>query len=163
MLTRDGKLFGRISVIDLLAILAVIVLIFGIRMRFSDTGEVPSAAGEPMECVVEVKNIRQYNVDALKKGGQVYDRTTKEYVGDIVSVTAEPGTTLLLLTDGTYREVPTENRFTAHVTISFRGKDGENGYYTDTNRQMSVGSTLNMNAKFSQCDGIIEAVRHANP
>ena len=79
MLTRDGKLFGRISVIDLLAILAVIVLIFGIRMRFSDTGEVPSAAGEPTECVVEVKNIRQYNVDALKKGGQVYDRTTHEW------------------------------------------------------------------------------------
>ena len=163
MLTKDGKLFGKISVIDLLAILAVIVLIFGIRMRFSNTGEVPAAVGEPMDCVVEVKNIRQYNVDALKKGGQVYDRTTKEYVGDIVSVTAEPGTTMLLLTDGTYREVPTENRFTAHVTISFRGKDGENGYYTDTNRQMSVGSTLNMNAKFSQCDGIIEAVRHANP
>lgn len=162
MFKKDGKLFGKISVIDLVAVLAVIVIACGAAVRFSGSGSrVPAASGEPMECVTEVKNIRRYNVDALKKGGSVFDRTTKEYIGEIVDVTEKPGTTMLLLADGTYKEVPVEGRYTAYVTISFHGKEGDGGYYTDTNRQMCVGSTLNMNAKFSQCESTIVEVGHA--
>ncbi len=155
---KDGRLFGKISIIDIIAIVAVLVLVIGVAMRFSGQEAVQVSGRESLECVTLVKNIRQYNVDALKKGGAVFDKTTKEYVGEIVDVTTEQATTMLLMQDGTYREVPTENRYNAYVTISFTGKVNDNGYYTDTNQQISVGSTLNMDAKFSQCESIVQSV-----
>ena len=73
-------------------------------------------------------------------------------------MTSEPGENKVSMADGTYKVVPVENRYNAYVTIEFSGKESALGYYTDTNKQLSVGSTLNMNAKFAKCDGVIERV-----
>ena len=152
MFKKDGKLFGKISIIDILAVVAIVVLVFGVYLRFSGQEKVQISSGEPLQCVVKVENIRNYTVEALKKGGAVYDKDTKEYIGEIKEVKSEQGTTMLLVNDGTYREVPTENRYNAYVTIDFSGKVSDNGYYTNTNQQIAVGSSLNLNAKFAQCE-----------
>ena len=161
MFKKDGKLFGKISIIDIAALLIVILLAIGIFVKFSGTQNEQVASGESLECTVQVKNVRDFSVEALKKGGPVYDKTTKEYIGEITNVATEPGTTMLLLNDGSYREVETEGRYNAYVTIAFAGKEGDNGYYTATNKQMSVGSSIGINAKYSQCDGTIKDVRRA--
>ncbi len=159
MAWKDGKIFGRISIIDIAAILVVLVLIAGVALRFSGNQAVSVSTGQTIECVVKVENVRMQTVDALKKGGAVFDQESKEYIGDITGVTEEPGTTMLLMENGEYREVPTEGRYNAYVTIAFTGSVSDAGYYTATNRQMSVGGTLEMNAKFSQCEGKIFSVR----
>ncbi len=156
---KDGKLFGKISIIDLAAILVVLVLIAGVAMRFSGNQAVSVSTGQAIECVVKVENVRMQTVNALQKGGAVFDQESKEYIGDITGVAEEPGTTMLLMENGEYREVPTEGRYNAYVTIAFTGSVSDAGYYTATNRQMSVGGTLEMNAKFSQCEGKIFSVR----
>ncbi|MBE5039199.1 DUF4330 domain-containing protein [Ructibacterium gallinarum] len=161
MLKKDGKLFGKISIIDIAVILIVVLLAAGVLIKFSGNQNVPVSSGEKLECVVQVKNVRDYTVEALKKGGPVFDKTTKEYIGTITGVTTEPGETTLLLNDGSYRNVETEGRYNAYVTIAFDGKESDGGYYTATNKQMAAGSSLGMNAKYSQCDGTIYEVRHA--
>ena len=80
-------------------------------------------------------------------------------MGEIVAVTEEPHNTVLEMASGERKRVPVEERYDALVTISFTGNVSEEGYYTDTNRQMSVGGLLGMNAKFAQCWGDIEEVR----
>ncbi|MBQ4145424.1 MAG: DUF4330 domain-containing protein [Clostridia bacterium] len=159
MFKKDGKLFGKISIIDILAIVAVVVLALGVYLRFSGQEKVQVSSGEPLECVMKVENIREYTVEALKKGGAVFDKDSKEYIGEITGVTSEQGTTSLLMNDGTYREVPTENRYNAYVTIAFSGKVSDNGYYTNTNQQIAVGSGINLNAKFAQCESKVYSVK----
>lgn len=161
MFKKDGKLFGKVSVIDIAAILILILLAVGVLVKFSGNQNVQVASGEALQCTVQVKNVRDFTVEALKKGGPVFDKTTKEYIGEITDVTSEPGTTMLLLTDGTYREVQTGDRYNAYVTIAFTGKAGDNGYYTATNKQMCTGSSIALNAKYSQCDGVIKSVEKA--
>lgn len=151
MFSKNGKLFGKISVIDIAVVLLLVVLVVGVALRFNgSTGE--SVSGSSYECVVKVKNVRDYTVKALEKGGQVYDKTTKEYIGTIVGVTSEPAAEPLALADGTHALAPAEGRYTAYVTISFTGKESSDGYYTAANQQISPGGTLTINAKFSQCD-----------
>lgn len=156
---KDGKLFGKISIIDIAAVLIFVMLIAGVYIKFSGNQTVSVANGETIECIVKVKDVRDYTVEALEKGGAVYDKTTKEYIGEIFEVTAEPAETSLLMDDGSYRIVQTEGRYNALVTISFTGKAGDSGYYTAANKQISVGSTLEMNAKYSQCTGNIVEVK----
>lgn len=161
MLKENGKLFGKISVIDIAAILVVLVLIFGVVLRFFGNQAVTVSTGQDLLCVVKVENVRMQTVDALKKGGAVFDKESKEYIGEILKAEEEQGTTMLLMETGEYKEVPTEGRYNVYVTIAFTGSVSDTGYYTATNRQMSVGGTLEMNAKFSQCKGEIFAVSQA--
>lgn len=159
MLKEKGKVFGKISIIDLLAVIAVVVLVLGVVFRFSGSQPVSVQTGQPMECVVRVKGVRMQTVDALKKGGLVYEIDTKEYIGEIVSVTEEPHEAVLEMANGSRVEAQVEARYDALVTVAFTGNVSDEGYYTDSNRQMSVGGNLGMNAKFAQCWGDIEEVR----
>lgn len=161
MLKKDGKLFGKISIIDLLAVVAVVVLVLGLALRFSGNQAVEVSTGQEMECVVQVRNVRQQTIDALNKKGPVYDMSTKEYVGEIVKVEKTQNYTMLALNDGSKKLVPTEGRYNALVTISFTGSVSEEGYYTDTNRQMSVGGSLGLDTKYAQCWSGIDEVRLA--
>lgn len=159
-MNKDGKLFGKISIIDIGAAALVILLVFGVYIKFFGSAQTQKGFSEEKTyvCVVKVKNIRDYTVNALTKGGLVYDSTTKEYIGEIVNVSSEPGENKVSMADGTYRYVPMENRYNAYVEIEFSGKESALGYFTDTNKQLCAGSTLNMNAKFAKCEGVIERV-----
>lgn len=159
MFNKDGKLFGKISIIDIGAVVLAVLLICGVYVKFfGGRNNRAAATAENFRCIVEVKNVRTYTVDALAKGGEVYDSTTKEYIGDITGVTSAPGENTVAMADGSYRIAPMENRYNAYVTIEFSGKDSANGYYTQTNKQLGVGSTLQMNAKFAKCEGTITQI-----
>ncbi len=161
MLKQDGKLFGKISIIDVAAILAVVVLLVGLAIRLSGNSGVTVSSGEELECVVLVKEVRQETVEALAKRGAVFDKTSKEYIGEIVGVASEQATEMVEMENGQYKEVPVDGRYNAYVTIAFTGSVSDAGYYTASNKQISVGGSLEMNAKFSQCEGKIRQVRYA--
>ncbi len=154
---KDGKLFGKISIIDIAVVLLLAVLIVGVLLRMGgNSGEVIS--GAEYGCVVKVESVRQFTIDALTKGGEVYDKTTKEYIGTIIGVTSEPATDHLLMADGSHEVVPVDNRYHAYVTISFQGKETPEGYFTTSNQQIYAGGTLVMNAKWAECTGVVQSV-----
>ena len=152
MFAKNGKLFGKISIVDIAVVLLIVVLAVGVYLRLS--GSVGNfVSGETYECVVKVKGVRDFTVEALKKGGEVYDKTTKEYIGTIQSVTTEPATEPLLMADGSHAMAPVEDRYQAYVTIAFTGKESGDGYYTASNQQISTGGTLILRAKWAECEG----------
>ncbi len=154
MFRKNGKIFGKISIVDIAVVLLVITLVCGVYLRLS--GSVGSfVTGETYECVVKVKNVRDFTVKALEKGGEVYDKTTKEYIGTIIAVTTEPAAEPLLMADGSHTMAPMENRYHAYVTIEFSGKESADGYYTSSNQQLSVGGTLLLNAKWAECEATV--------
>lgn len=159
---KDGKLFGKISIIDIAALIAVVVLIVGVAVRFSGNQAVTVSSGQAIECDLRITEIRQVTVDALKKGGQVYDIETKEYIGDIVDVKQEDCYSLIAMANGERKLVPVEERYNAVVTVAFTGSVSEKGYYTASNRQMSAGGKVGINSKFAHCWSSIEAVRLAD-
>ncbi len=157
MFRKEGKLFGKISIIDVLVVVLILALAVGLFLRFSNTA-VTDFSRNSYEYEVRVDNIRDYTVAALEKGGEVYDQNTKEYLGTIVSVRQEPGEAVIPMADGSYKTVVAEDRYAAYVTVSFTGRENNGGYYTDTNQQIAVGETLLMNAKGAKCTGNITKV-----
>ena len=159
MFKKTGKLFGNISVVDIGAILIVALLVVGVYIKFSGTGNIQlSNASQELQCVLKVESVRNYTVEALKKSESVFNKTTKERLGDIVDIKVEPGTTMLLMENGDYREVETEGRYDVYLTVDFKGKDATDGYYTGSNTQMSSGATLGITTKYSECNAKIESV-----
>ena len=83
MLDKRGKLFGKISIIDIFVIILIAALALGIYSRFAVKSASVETTAQPLEYTMKVSNVRIGTVNALKDYmGPVYDDTTKEYLGE---------------------------------------------------------------------------------
>lgn len=159
MLSKDGKLFGKISIIDILVVLAIAVAAFGIYTRFFVGNEKVETASSHIEYTMRVSEVRQGTVDALKDFmGPVYDFTTKEYMGEIVDVYFEEAIGASEMANGQMRESVIPERYDAILTVRVDGKINDSGYYTSTNQAIASGGTLIFNSKAAKTTGVIEEV-----
>ena len=90
IINKEGKLFGKVSIIDILVLIGIIVVIIGLAMRFGPAGRAVLTSSEKIQYTLRVEGVRFFTVDALERGGPVSDATTKEEMGTVVDVTAVP-------------------------------------------------------------------------
>ena len=156
MINKDGKLFGKISIIDILVVLAIAVAAFGVYSRFFVGNEKVETASSHIEYTLKVSEVREGTVTALKTfKGPLYDNTTKEYLGDIIDVTSTECISSVELSNGSIKESVIPDRFDALVTVRVDGKINSSGYYTATNQVIAAGGTLVFNAKAAATSGTI--------
>ena len=81
---KNGKIGGKVSIIDILVVVLVVAVIVGIVARYgsSVTGAVKS--NKQFEYVLKVESVRHYTVDALEKKGKVTDKKSEKDLGEIV-------------------------------------------------------------------------------
>ncbi len=157
---KSGKLFGKISIIDIIVVVCIVVLAFGIYAKYtSDSDATASSENTEIEFVYKVKGVRDYTVNALKKGGAMYDSETKEYVGEIVDVRTEDAVMEVSLVDGTYKQLIIPEKYDVYVTVQVDGKYNKLGYYTSGNKYLGAGSTINIKSKFATTEGQIVDVK----
>lgn len=157
---KTGKLFGVVSIIDILVVVCIIALGFGIYTRYTSDSDANAASEHStFQYIYKVEGVREYTLEALKKGGPVYDRETKEYIGDVVGVTSEDAKMETSMIDGRFVVVTVPERYDAYVTVEVDGKHNSLGHYTDANRYIGAGQTLNALSKFSNTEGQIIEVK----
>lgn len=162
IINKQGKLFGKVSIIDILAIVAVLVLVVGVYMRFvkPDATSVDTGVSSSVfEYDIDVNAVRIGTVEALKAGGPVMDVTTKEEMGEIVSVAERPAYDTHVMADGTYRNAEVPDRYDVTVTVRVNGKISADGFYTKQNKQIAPGSSYTFAGKLAQTSGIVSDVR----
>ncbi len=161
MFKSTGKLFGKISIIDIAVLLIIILVCVGVVSKFGGEKVQIISKNEKLICVLKVEGVRDYTVDAIKKSKSVFNEKTKEKLGDIIDIKTEPGKTMLLVQDGAYKEVETAGRSDVYLTIEVEGKITDSGYYTGSNTQMATGSSVGITTKYAECDTKIMSVEKA--
>ncbi len=154
-INKEGKLFGKISIIDIVVVLAVVVMSFGLYLRFGGEETKVSTQKQQIEYTLLVKGVRIGTVEALQQLGPVTNVSTKEYAGDITEVTYEKAIDTRELANGRIVETPLPERYNATVKIHVDGSVNNSGYYTSTNQSINIGSTLYFTSKFANTSGVI--------
>ncbi len=158
LINKDGKLFGKVSIIDIAVILLILTAAAGAYTRFAVSDKKVSTSAQTIEYRILVRGIRGGSVDALTKGGGIYNETTKEYMGDIVNVEAQEATDERTLTNGEIKMSRLPDKFDAVVTVRVDGSVNDTGYYTESNRTITVGSTYSILSKYASTSGEIVSV-----
>lgn len=158
MINRDGKLFGKVSIIDIVVIALVIVLALGVYKMFADDSSAVVTSSEKVECTFIIKNVRSYTADALAKKGSLYDKVSKEYVGEITDVKVDDGLYQINMADGSFKQVVPEDRYNVYVTVEFDGKASDNGYYTAVNKYLGAGTSLGITTKYAECESTVYSI-----
>lgn len=159
MILKNGKLFGKISIIDILVVLIIAVMGFGIHNRITATPKTVQVQSEKFSYVVRVDKVRQYTVDGLREMGRVYDKETKEDLGTIVRIISVENTKDTgINSKGNAVETEYPDKYSVIFEIETEGNVGDNGYYTSSNRQIGVGGDVSIETKYVSTSGTVVSI-----
>jgi len=143
LIDEKGRLFGKLSVIDLLVILVAAVMAVALyvkndRLNLS-SGNTDAVEDRVITFQVQLRGVEDYIAAAILEGEEVYDLNYKSNgrpVGKVtrVEITQSPGAVIEALDDGTAGPVVKEGTVDALVTVESSGtRDGDqwiiNGVY----------------------------------
>ena len=153
---KNGKLFGKVSIIDLIVILVIVVAVIGIYLRIVATPQVVQVKTEKFSYLVKIDNIREYTVNGLKELGLIYDKETKEDLGEIIEVVSvEKYKETTQDSKGNPIEAESPEKYSVIIRVETNGNVGTNGYYTSSNRLIGVGGDLSVESKYVSTSGTV--------
>lgn len=159
MINKEGKLFGKVSIIDILVVIVILATAVGVYARFSSTPEIVETTTQKFSYIVKVEEVRQYTVEGLLNLGGMYDEETKEYLGEIVEVVSvEPTPDTGIKSNGKAAPTFVPEKFTVHIKVETDGSVSDAGYYTLSNRFIGTGGDLTFETKYVSTTGTVVSI-----
>ena len=155
---KNGKIGGKISIIDIFALILILVVAIGISIRFFSAPAKNAKETKRVSFVVEIEGIRKYSVDALNKKGNVIDVKRNYFIGEIKDVTYIPQKIDALDANGKMVSVEVPERYTARVTIESDCNETDNGYYIGDNLELSIGANVEIATKYANSSGKVISI-----
>ena len=156
---KNGKIKGKVSIIDILVVLLIIAVIAGITARYGSKVTTAVKSDKQFEYVLRVENVREYTVNALKKMGKVTDKKSEKELGDVVDVQVENATQQSITASGEVKNPETPGRYTCFVTIRATGKESDDNYILHDSTELSVGRNIDLYTKYVKTSGDIKSVK----
>lgn len=159
ILNQDGKIFGKISVVDFFV---TVMLILGIGILALSIPKVIASKKTEYKCIytMEIKDVRQSSADAIVVGDEVYNLQGMQ-MGKILSKSVEPFEGILIKEDGTVIKAVKPGRFQVLVTVEADctlGK-GTDTIVIDKGDEISIGAQKSLFTKTVAFESEIKDVR----
>jgi len=138
-----GRLLGKISIIDIVVVLAVVMFVAGfLYNRTAQDIRQIIAANTPIYVTFVVESVREFSFDAVNEGDVLFRQHERVPLGNVVEVTRGQAYDIIVLTDGTVAYAPMEDRYNMYITISGIGSITDTGFFLNGTQQMSVGGGM---------------------
>lgn len=161
---HNGRLFGKISVIDLLVILVVAVMAAALYFKSSQTHTGSTVAEQKITFQVRARGVDSYVADAVQIGDGLYDKDYSSggraigYITDI-QVERSPGTKLAdELHDGAAALVEAEDTVDLRITLEGRGLVDGKRYTINRVYALGVNSSRTYYTKQAQFVGMVAGI-----
>lgn len=154
IIDKQGKLFGKINIIDLFIVFIIIsaVAILGIKLS---SGATTGGTTVPVTYTVKVEGIRKTSEEYFVPGEKVYN-DKDEFMGEIVEVTnVKEAVRYELKSNGEYAVVTDPSRIDLEVTIKANATENDKGFYIGGKISVLAGSTKNLTTKDIEFHGTI--------
>ncbi len=155
---KNGKIAGKISIVDILVIFLIIVVAAGIAARYGSSITDSVKSEKQFEYVIKVEGVREYTVRALEKMGKITDKKSEKDLGEIIDVTTEPATMQSTTVNGEIVNAEVPERYACYVKIRAKGKESADNYILADSTELSVGGTTDLYSKYVKTSGTIKSV-----
>ncbi|MGE5560031.1 MAG: DUF4330 domain-containing protein [Chloroflexota bacterium] len=117
LIDKKGRLFGRVNLIDLLAVLLVLAMLVFVGYKLRVVNPRVAPATTPYRLVLLVEGVRQITVDELKVGLPVRAFDAGVDVGTIAAVDVQPAIEQVETADGQIVDASVPGRFDLRISI----------------------------------------------
>jgi hypothetical protein len=145
MIDKNGKLFGKISVIDILVVALVLVAsVFFVTRYLSTRSSALNAGGalDTLEIKFYAEEVNDFVVDSISVGDAAKEMAQYASFGTITDIRTAPSITWVSDSDGNLYASPKEDKyFSVTVTLEAKGKIDATGFTLDGTTYF-VGKTV---------------------
>ena len=157
---EKGRLLGKFSIVDILAILMVLVLVAAVFWRFSRTERYvdmgPVETGVEYTYQVKVSGVRSFTADAIRVGDEMYSDSNK-ILGTVKAIEVSDAYEIGENADGELLLVPSPERVDVLVTLTTRGEIRGGRYFTD-GIEISKSNHMGIHSKYVVTSGIVWSI-----
>ena len=161
VIDNNGRLFGRISVIDVLAILVVLALGAALYVKSNQPHTGTSAPTQTITYQAMVQGVPPYLQESIQVGDQVYDLSYESGgapLGEIVDIQESSGSRLAEFIDGTVAPAPVEGGYNLLLTIQGEGLVNEEGWFLNRVYSLGVNASRTYYSKYAEFTTTVTAI-----
>ena len=140
MVDNQGKIRGRVSIIDILIVVVLLALVAGFVYRRATPHIMDIIRSDtPFYVTFEINRIRSIIAeDAVNIGDKVFrQHATQMPLGTIVDVERLPATEVMIRRDGTALLATMEGRYSLRITIQATGSITDSGFFVNGNDHLA--------------------------
>ena len=155
---KNGKLFGKISIVDLVVAILIIVIVAGTAWRFTSPAAALSQSDAVVDFTIRIEGVRDFTLQYYHEGLRVYDRQAGQFIGHISGITSGPHYEPHPLLDGTvaWKRVP--GRIAIYMDVVANGRLTPTAVYIEGTYEITAGSLIYIRTKYVQTSGTIHSV-----
>ena len=159
ILDENGRIGGKISIIDIIVIAVCILVVFSIYVKFNnDDTRAANMDAKTITYTVKIKGIRQGTVDAVRKGDILRENIDDNPLGKIEEIKVEPATQKMNLNNGTWVDAPVEDRYDVILTMKTKAEINDGHIYINRVYELNVNATITFLSKYVQFTGTITGI-----
>ncbi|MDR1065858.1 MAG: DUF4330 domain-containing protein [Clostridiales bacterium] len=163
IIDANGRLFGKISLIDALVAFIIIGLGAGFAYKRLSRSAAPIISGaDTFYATFAFERVRDFSASAVKPGDIFWEQYERE-LGEAVRVETSIAKEIMKLDDGSAIYAPMEQRFNLYVTLRCKGRVSDSGYYVGGVKQLSIGSDVRLKSNMILSGGKVCALSKEAP
>lgn len=153
IIDTKGKIFGKISIVDICVVLIIIIGALGAYFTIStvnggaisqNSKVVLNSSAPVLEATItfELKGVRDVTRDSLLEGDEVFETEDNKFIGTINEVTYKAATKDYVAADGSIYIAEIPESYDVMVTVDAKGKKTSSGFYTESDLQILYGKEI---------------------
>jgi len=155
---KNGKLFGKISIFDIIIVMLVIVLGLGTGYKFRSERTNMEGGQKALIYTVGIPNVRWFTLQYYEVGQRCFDTKSSEEIGRIVAVRSEPFVDIYQDLRGNALLVEVPDRIKIEIDIETIGLETARGYYASGTYELKAGSDIFLSTKYVDVSAVVENV-----
>ena len=155
---KNGKLFGKISIVDLVVILIILAIAAGAVYRFTAPGAQVARGEATVDFTIRVEGPREFTLVNYRPGLRVYDNRANQFIGHIVDFRYEPHYTFQPLHDGTIVAAQRPGHVNIYLDIQAQGRTTDTAIYVEGTYEITANSVIYIRTRYVEVEGRIHTV-----
>jgi hypothetical protein len=151
IIDEKGRLFGKVSVIDVLVLLAVVILAIAAFTKFN-VYQNPLTTDNTVDVIytLEIPAIRYSNANIIRAGDKVYSLETGANIGTVVGVEIREAEAIEDKMDGTFVIARVYERYDVFLTVEARCSSSNGRYYADRTFELNANAEHKIYTKYNE-------------
>lgn len=161
LIDHNGRLFGKISVIDVLVLAVVALMAVALSVKNTSTHAGTAVPEQTITYTLLVSSTRNYLADSIQVGDLLFDKdhSSGGSIGTITDIQILPATVTAELNDGSIKNVPAEDSVGLLLTIEGKGLSNDDGsYFLNRVYSLGVNSARNYYTKYALFTGVVTEI-----
>ena len=161
IIDNNGRLFGKISVIDVVVLLIAVVLAAALYMKTNTMTHTSAAPTyDTITYTVICHGMPSFVENTIRVGDSIFDEDNLNVgsLGEIIDVQYLPGTEFVETEIGTVGYVPKEDSVNVLLTIQGKGMIEGNNYMLNRIYHLGVNANRNLCTPYVHLRGIVASI-----